>query len=62
MSSVETPTKIKYFKPEGFKGRGNSKSYKVNKWAITMYDKDNDTIRTGKFPTKEKMIEENTIK
>ncbi len=58
MSSVEAPTRIKYFKPEGFKGRGNSKSYKNNKWSITMYDKEKDMIRTGKFATKEQMISE----
>jgi hypothetical protein len=57
MSSVEVP-KMRYAKPEGFKGRGHSKSYKFNKWKITMYDKETGEMRSGKYPTKEKLIED----
>lgn len=54
---METP--IRYYKPEGFKGRGmGNKSYKRNKWEVTMYDKEKECILTGKFPTKEKLIED----
>lgn len=47
----------RYAKPEGFKGRGNSKNYKNMKWECILYDKDSGTIKQGKFPTKEKLIE-----
>tara|TARA_R100000951_G_scaffold115716_1_gene124733 strand:+ start:4823 stop:5134 length:312 start_codon:yes stop_codon:yes gene_type:complete len=52
-------TKIKYFKPEGFKGRGlGNKSYKKNKWEAIVFDKDTNSFSSGKYPTKEKLIED----
>ena len=47
----------RYAKPEGFKGRGNSKNYKKDKWSCIVYDKDTGTIKEGSFATKEKLIE-----
>ena len=52
-------TKIKYFKPEGFKGRGvGNKSYKKNKWEVIVFDKETNSFKSGKFPTKEKIVED----
>ena len=48
----------RYAKPEGFKGRGNVKTYKKYKWSITMYDKETGEMRSGKFCSKEQMIQE----
>ena len=47
----------KYAKPEGFKGRGNSKSYKTLKWKVIVFDKEKNEIKEGKFATKEQAIE-----
>lgn len=47
----------RYAKPEGFKGRGNSKNYKKNKWNCIVYDKETGTIKEGSYPTKETLIE-----
>ena len=50
---------IPYYKPEGFKGRGlGNKSYKKNKWEIIIFDIETNSFQSGKFPTKEKLIEE----
>ena len=51
----------RYAKPEGFKGRGNSKNYKNMQWECILYDKDSGTIKQGKFPTKEKKMQ-NSVK
>ena len=52
-------SKIKYFKPDGFKGRGlGNKSYKKNKWEAIVFDKDTNSFSSGKYPTKEKLIED----
>jgi len=52
-------TKIKYFKPDGFKGRGlGNKSYKKNKWEVIIFDKESNSFHSGKYPTKEKLIED----
>ena len=56
MSSGEVE-KIKYFKPAGFKGRGNAKTYKRNRWHGIVYDKENNTFKEGKYPSKEALIE-----
>ena len=47
----------RYAKPEGFKGRGNSTNYKKDKWECVLYDKESGTIKQGKYPTKQKLIE-----
>ena len=52
----------KYAKPEGFKGRGNVKTYKKYKWSITMYDKESGEMKSGKFCSKEQMIKEMNLK
>jgi hypothetical protein len=40
----------RYSKPEGFKGRGEgSTNWKKYKWYVTVYDKNTDSFRTGKF-------------
>lgn len=50
---------IKYQKPPNFKGRGlGNKSYKKNKWHCIYYDKDQETMISGKFKTKEHLLEE----
>jgi hypothetical protein len=49
----------RYHKPEGFKGRGKgNKTYKLNKWEVIVFDKETNTFKTGKYPTKEKLIED----
>ena len=40
----------KYQKPEGFKGRGEgSLNWKKYKWSIIIFDKETNTIKTGKY-------------
>jgi hypothetical protein len=44
--------KIKYAKPDGFKGRGfGNRTYKVYKWDVVIFDKINNKFITGKFCT-----------
>ncbi len=49
---MEVVDKKKYAKPEGFKGRGQGNgNYKKYKWDITMFDKDTNTFKEGKYTT-----------
>jgi len=42
----------RYAKPEGFKGRGKGNTnYKKNKWDITLFDKETNTMKSGKYST-----------
>lgn len=56
---MESPKETKrYAKPEGFKGRGQgTKSYKKYKWEITLFDKDTNSFKTGKYCNKKDMID-----
>ena len=48
----------KYAKPEGFQGRGRGNgNYKKYKWSITMFDKETNTLKKGKFSTIKDMNE-----
>ena len=48
----------KYAKPEGFQGRGRGNgNYKKYKWSITMFDKETNTFKKGKFSTIKDMNE-----
>ena len=56
---AEVVEKKRYFKPEGFKGRGKGNSnYKTLKWKIILFDKDTNTFREGKYATKEQLIKD----
>jgi len=40
----------KYMKPDGFKGRGlGSTNWKKYKWSVIVFDKETNSIKTGKF-------------
>lgn len=55
MSSVEIK---KYAKPEGFKGRGEGNgNYKKFKWSITLFDKESNSFKEGKYTTIKDMNE-----
>jgi hypothetical protein len=42
--------KIKYSKPAGFVGRGKgATNYKVYKWEIIYYDKENNEMKSGRY-------------
>ena len=46
---MDTETK-KYQKPDGFKGRGDGNTnWKKYKWSIILFDKETNSIKTGKF-------------
>jgi len=42
----------KYAKPEGFKGRGKGNTnYKKYKWGVVVFDKETNTMKSGKYST-----------
>ncbi len=48
----------KYQKPEGFGGRGKgSANWKKLKWSVVMFDKDSNTMKSGKFSTLKELNE-----
>lgn len=49
---MENPQPKKYFKPEGFQGRGvGSSNWKKLKWEVIMFDKATNTFKGGKYGT-----------
>ena len=47
---MENPERIRYYKPEGFKGRGEgAKNYKTYKWDIIYFDKVNNELKSGRY-------------
>jgi len=47
---MEMETIKRYQKPEGFKGRGDGNTnWKKYKWSIIVFDKESNSIKTGKF-------------
>lgn len=42
----------KYAKPEGFRGRGKGNTnYKKYKWEVVVFDKETNTMKSGKYST-----------
>jgi hypothetical protein len=50
-------SKKKYYKPNGFKGRGESPNYKKYKWEIILFDKNTNTFKNGKFESLKELNE-----
>jgi hypothetical protein len=52
MENESEVVKVKYAKPKGFAGRGfGNKTTKIYKWDITLFDKENNEFKSGKFCT-----------
>jgi hypothetical protein len=49
----------KYYKPEGFQGRGKgSTNWKKLKWEVIMFDKETNTFKGGKYSSVKQLNEE----